>query len=79
MCIFNLLHLLLNKKEIAKIDKELSGTGITFIPLKVYLKNGFAKVLMGLARGKKDYDKRETLKRKEQNRDIARQIKAYNR
>ncbi|MFR2201213.1 MAG: SsrA-binding protein, partial [Lactococcus lactis] len=71
--------LLLNKKEIAKIDKELSGTGITFIPLKVYLKNGFAKVLMGLARGKKDYDKRETLKRKEQNRDIARQIKAYNR
>ncbi|HAV94353.1 MAG TPA: SsrA-binding protein, partial [Lactococcus lactis] len=52
---------------------------ITFIPLKVYLKNGFAKVLMGLARGKKDYDKRETLKRKEQNRDIARQIKAYNR
>ena len=34
---------------------------------------------MGLARGKKDYDKRETLKRKEQNRDIARQIKAYNR
>lgn len=45
--------LLLNKKEIAKIDKELSGTGITFIPLKVYLKNGFAKVLMGLARGKK--------------------------
>ena len=71
--------LLLNKKEIAKIDKELSGTGITFIPLKVYLKNGFAKVLMGLARGKKDYDKRETLKRKEQNRDIARQIRAYNR
>ena len=71
--------LLLNKKEIAKIDKELSGTGITFIPLKVYLKNGFAKVLMGLARGKKDYDKRESLKRKEQNRDIARQLKAYNR
>ena len=70
---------MLNKKEIAKIDKELSGTGITFIPLKVYLKNGFAKVLMGLARGKKDYDKRESLKRKEQNRDIARQLKAYNR
>ena len=71
--------LLLNKKEITKIEKELTGTGITFIPLKVYLKNGFAKVLMGLARGKKQYDKRETLKRKEQNRDIARQIKAYNR
>lgn len=70
---------MLNKKEIAKIDKELSGIGITFIPLKVYLKNGFAKVLMGLARGKKDYDKRESLKRKEQNRDIARQLKAYNR
>lgn len=69
--------LLLKRKEIAKIEKELSNSGITFVPLKVYLKNGFAKVLMGLAKGKKEYDKRETLKRKEQNRDIARQLKNY--
>ena len=70
--------LLLNKKEIAKIDKELSGTGITFIPLKVYLKNGFAKVLLGVAKGKHDYDKRETIKRREQDRDIKRQMKNFN-
>ncbi len=71
--------LLLKKSEIAKIEKELTGTGITFVPLKVYLKNGFAKVLMGLARGKHEYDKRETIKRREQNKDIARQLKVYNR
>lgn len=71
--------LLLKKSEIAKIEKELTRTGITFVPLKVYLKNGFAKVLMGLARGKKEYDKRETIKRREQNKDIARQLKIYNR
>lgn len=71
--------LLLKKSEIAKIEKELTRTGITFVPLKVYLKNGFAKVFMGLARGKKEYDKRETIKRREQNKDIARQLKIYNR
>ncbi|PCS01328.1 SsrA-binding protein SmpB [Lactococcus fujiensis] len=71
--------LLLKKVEIAKIEKALTGSGITFVPLKVYLKNGFAKVLMGLARGKKEFDKRETIKRREQNKDIARQLKVYNR
>ena len=71
--------LLFKKKEISKIQKSLTETGITFVPLKVYLKNGFAKVLMGLARGKKEYDKRETIKRREQNKDISRQLKNYNR
>ncbi|WEV60198.1 SsrA-binding protein SmpB [Streptococcaceae bacterium ESL0729] len=71
--------LLLHKKQIAKIAAELSTNGMTFVPLKVYLKDGYAKVLMGLARGKKNYDKRETIKRKEQNREIARQLKNYNR
>ncbi|MCL2677185.1 MAG: SsrA-binding protein SmpB [Streptococcaceae bacterium] len=71
--------LLLHKKQIKQIERELKESGVTFIPLKVYLKNGFAKVLMGLAHGKKEYDKRETLKRKEQNRDVARTLKEYNR
>ncbi|GBG95917.1 SsrA-binding protein SmpB [Lactococcus termiticola] len=71
--------LLLKQREIQKIERELTGSGVTFIPLKVYLKNGFAKVLMGLARGKKEYDKRESIRRKEQNRDIARQLKQFNR
>ena len=52
---------------------------MSFVPLRVYVKDGFAKVLMGLAKGKKNYDKRETIKRKEQNRDIAKQLKAFNR
>lgn len=70
--------LLLKKKEIAKLANELKGTGMTLVPLKVYLKDGFAKVLLGLAKGKHDYDKRESIKRREQNRDIARQIKVFN-
>lgn len=51
---------------------------MTLVPLKVYLKDGFAKILIGLAKGKHDYDKRESLKRREQNRDIARTLKNYN-
>lgn len=70
--------LLMKKKEIAKLANELKGTGMTLVPLKVYLKDGFAKVLLGLAKGKHDYDKRESIKRREQNRDIARQMKVFN-
>ena len=71
--------LLLHKKQIAKIEAEISQAGMSFVPLRVYIKDGFAKVLMGLAKGKKNYDKRETIKRKEQNRDITKQLKAFNR
>ncbi len=70
--------LLLHRREIRKIDDQLKGSGMTLVPLRVYLKNGFAKVLLGLAKGKHDYDKRESIKRREQNRDIQRQIKAFN-
>lgn len=71
--------LLLHRKQIVKIESEIAQAGMSFIPLRVYIKDGFAKVLMGLAKGKKNYDKRETIKRKEQNRDIAKQLKAFNR
>ena len=70
--------LLLHKKQIAKLEGEVKGTGMTLVPLKVYIKDGFAKVLIGLAKGKHDYDKRESIKRREQNRDIARQMKNFN-
>lgn len=69
--------LLLHKKEITKITNALLGTGITIVPLKVYLVGGRAKVLIGLAQGKKNYDKREALKRKDQKRDIERSLKDY--
>jgi SsrA-binding protein len=64
--------LLLHNKEIAKLYGESKEAGMALVPLKVYLKNGFAKVLLGLAKGKKNYDKRETLKKKEANREIER-------
>lgn len=71
--------LLLKKKQITKLANDLKGTGMTLVPLKVYLKNGFAKVLLGIAKGKHDYDKRESIKRREQERDIKRIIKSVNR
>lgn len=71
--------LLLKKKQITKLENDLKGTGMTLVPLKVYLKNGFAKVLLGIAKGKHDYDKRESIKRREQERDIKRVIKSVNR
>jgi SsrA-binding protein len=71
--------LLLHRKQIDKLATEMKTAGTTLVPLKVYIKDGYAKVLIGLARGKKQYDKRETLKRKEQTREIARAMKAKNR
>ena len=71
--------LLLKKKQITKLQNDLKGTGMTLVPLKVYLKNGVAKVLLGIAKGKHDYDKRESIKRREQERDINRIIKSVNR
>ena len=54
--------LLLHKKEIFKFRDKIKLEGYTIVPLKVYLKNGRAKVLIGLAKGKKNYDKREGAK-----------------
>ena len=56
---------------------KLKKDNLSFIPLAVYLKNGFAKVELGLAKGKKLYDKRQDLAKKSQNRDIQRAVKNY--
>jgi SsrA-binding protein len=64
--------LLLHNREIAKLFGETKEVGYALVPLKVYLKNGFAKVLIGLAKGKKNYDKREDLRKKEAKREIER-------
>lgn len=69
--------LLLHKKEIIDLDKKTSDKGITLVPLKVYIKSGFAKVLLGVGKGKHDYDKRETIKRKDQERQIQRSLKNF--
>lgn len=62
--------LLLHKKEIKKLLEKVQKESYTLIPLKIYLKNGKAKILLGIARGKKLYDKRESIKK----RDLQRQI-----
>ncbi|MCR3906626.1 MAG: SsrA-binding protein SmpB [Tenericutes bacterium] len=58
--------LLLHKKEIIKLFSKIKEQGYTIIPLKLYLKEGLCKLEIGLAKGKKDYDKRETLKERDQ-------------
>lgn len=71
--------LLMHKKQIDKLTIETKNTGITLIPLKMYIKNGFAKVLIGVAKGKKQYDKRHDLKQKDMNREINRTLKERQR
>ncbi|SEO49484.1 SsrA-binding protein [Amphibacillus marinus] len=67
--------LLLHRKQISKLIGETQQAGYSLVPIKVYLKNGFAKVLIGLGKGKKKYDKREDLKQKQAKRDMDRAVK----
>ena len=67
--------LLLHKKEIDRLIGLTKEKGYTLVPLRVYIKNGFAKVLIGLGKGKKKYDKREDLKEKDAKREIQRAFK----
>jgi SsrA-binding protein len=67
--------LLLTKKEIRKIEKKVSEKGFTLVPLKVFLKNGWAKIELGLGKGKKNMDKRNSIKEKDTKRDLERSIK----
>ena len=67
--------LLLNKREILKIQEKVKKDGVTIIPLELFLTHGFAKIELGLAKGKKLYDKRESITRKTKDRDMARMMK----
>ncbi len=67
--------LLLNKKEINYLIGKTQEKGLTLIPLKVYTKNAKIKLQFGIARGKKKFDKRETIKKKEASREIERVLK----
>ncbi len=69
--------LLLHKKEISRLWGSISQKGYTIVPLKIYFKNGKAKVEIGLGRGKRQYEKRATIKEKEANREIERHMKSY--
>ncbi len=69
--------LLLHKKEIYKIRDKVQKEGYSLVPLKLYLKNGKAKILLGVAKGKKTYDKRQALKEKDIKRDLQKTINRY--
>ncbi len=68
--------LLLNKKEIQSIGKASKDSGFSIVPLRVFVNDkGLAKVVIALAKGKKEYDKRQSLKEKEDRREMARMFK----
>ena len=68
--------LLLHKKEIKRINSKLAEKGLTAVPTKLYFKGGLIKLEFGLAKGKKLYDKRDTKKKRDVERDIQRALKA---
>lgn len=70
--------LLLHKKEIFKLRDSVNLNGYTLIPLKVYFKNNNAKLLLGVAKGKKNYDKRESIKQRDIDREVKKQYKNLN-
>ena len=65
---------MLHRREIAELSDAMLKKGLTVVPLKMYLKNGMAKVELGVARGKKAYDKRETIARRDAQRDMEREL-----
>ena len=67
--------LLLHKGEIKKLHEKVMQKGYTIVPLNIHLSKGFVKVEIALARGKKNYDKRDSLAKKDQQRNIEREVK----
>lgn len=71
--------LLLHKREVEKLIGKLQEKGLTLVPTKIYFKKGLAKAELGLGRGKKLFDKRESIKKKESRRQMARALKQKQR
>jgi SsrA-binding protein len=71
--------LLVHREELARLVSQTSGKGLTMVPLKLYLKDSLAKVEIALAKGKKLYDKRETITRREAEREMGRALKKQRR
>ena len=69
--------LLLHRREINKLIGQVEQKGLTLVPLKMYLKGSWVKLSLGLGKGKKLHDKRETLKRRQDEREMARAMKRY--
>ena len=71
--------LLLHRGEIGRLTGKVRTAGLTLVPLKIYEKKGLVKVELGLAKGKREYDKRTTLAEREGKRDIERAVRDYQR
>jgi len=71
--------LLLKKSEINRLIGKTAQSGYTLVPLKVYFKAGYAKVLLGLGKGKREYDKRQKIKERDERRRVEKEIKEYER
>ena len=71
--------LLVHREELARLIGQTSAKGLTMVPLKLYIKDSLAKVEIALAKGKKLYDKRETITRREAEREIGRALKKQRR
>ncbi|PKL41191.1 MAG: SsrA-binding protein [Spirochaetae bacterium HGW-Spirochaetae-1] len=69
--------LLLHKQEIKRLTGKLKEKGLTLVPLRIYFKNGRAKIELGLAKGKASYDKRKTIQKRDLDRDMQREMKKY--
>ena len=70
--------LLVHKEELKRLQRKVEEKGFTLIPLDFYLKNGRVKLTLGVCRGKKQYDKRATIKERDVNRDLQREFKNSN-
>jgi SsrA-binding protein len=71
--------LLLHRKEVDEIDALIKQKSLTIVPLRLYIKGGVAKVALGVARGKKQYDKREAIAQRDQDRELDRVMKSRSR
>ncbi|PKO18620.1 MAG: SsrA-binding protein [Chloroflexi bacterium HGW-Chloroflexi-10] len=70
-------RLLLHKKEVSKMWNEVRQKGVTIVPVKLYIKNGLAKIEIAIAKGKKLYDKRDSIAKRDQDRETSRNAKKY--
>ncbi len=67
--------LLLHKKELLKLTGKITSKGLTLVPLRVYFTHNIVKILIGIARGKKEYDRREDIKKRDAERSIRQQLR----
>ncbi len=70
-------RLLLNRQEIRRLAEKVDEKGLTLVPLDIHFSRGYAKITLGVGRGRKLHDKRETLKRKQQEREARRAMEAH--